>query len=86
MFRVSSVPRPGRDVLADLIRPRRLQLERVYMIDDCTVSDRVGSVAQPINQPMSEGYVCSPILAYLVFSLIRDTPLLDMLTSWADLR
>ena len=80
MFRVSSVPRPGRVVFPVLIRPSEAPWgsRQPY---------RKGRTpAESITQPMSEEYVHSPILVSLVFSLIlRDTPL-DMLTSLADLR
>ena len=76
MFRVSSVPRPGRDVFADLIRPSEPPWGMLGR----------RTPAESITQLMSEGYVHPPILASLVFSLIlRDTPP-DMLTSLADLR
>jgi hypothetical protein len=82
MFRVSSVPRPGRNVFADLIRPSEPPLE-----DDRIGKNRVGRTpAESISQPMSKEYVDPPILVSLVFSLIlRDTPP-DMSTFWADLR
>ena len=83
MFRVSSVPRPGRNVFADLIRPS----EPPRGDGDRIGTNRVGRTpAESISQPMSEEYVDPPILVSLVFSLIlRHTPP-DMSTSWADLR
>jgi hypothetical protein len=80
MFRVSSVPRPGRDVLADLIRPSGA-------FDDRIGYSNVGRIpAESIIQPMSEEYVDHFwYLLYFSLILLRDAPL-DMLTSWADLR
>lgn len=80
MFRVSSVPRPGRVVFSVLIRPsepawgsRHPYRKRCFR-------------AESVTQLMSEEYVHSPIQVSLVFFLIlRHTPL-DMLTSLADLR
>jgi|SRR6266403_1901930 len=85
LFRVSSVPRPGRDVFADLIRPSEPPWGHSMTVSDTVAVGR--TPAESITQLMSEGYVDTPILVSLVFSLIllRDTPL-DMLTSWADLR
>lgn len=52
MFRVSSVPRPGRDVFADLIRPSEPPLGHSMM----TVSDPAGYLSQSTH----ERRVCAP--------------------------
>jgi hypothetical protein len=81
MFRVSSVPRPGRDVFADLIRPS----EPPWGISMMTESDRAGP--HRVNHSTHEQRVCPPTNSGIscIFLILRDPPS-DMLTSWADLR